>query len=92
MLPHGNAGPFPVSITGFTEGPACGPVLPGRGSCPGPGALRQRPLPKLRPRASHRAGGSLALMERCSPGMQPQGAPGTLPGLGLGNMGFVCVR
>lgn len=76
MLPHGDAGPFPVSVTGFAEGPARRPVLPGRGSCPGPGALRQCALPKLGPRASHRAGGSLPLMERCSSGMQLQGAPG----------------
>lgn len=76
VLPHGDAGPFPVSIAGFTEGPARGSVLPGRGAGPGPGALRQRPLPELRPRAPHRAGGSLPLVERCSSGMQPQGAPG----------------
>lgn len=47
VLPHGDAGPFPVSVAGSAEGPARGPVLPGRGSCPGPGALRQRPLPEL---------------------------------------------
>lgn len=76
VLPHGDAGPFPVSITGIAEGPACGSVLPGRGSCSGPGALRQCPLPKLRPWTSNRAGGSLSLMERCSSGMQTQGAPG----------------
>lgn len=72
VLPHGDAGPFPVSITGSSESPARGSVLPGRGSCPGPRALCQCPLPKLWPWAPYRAGRSFPLMERCSWGMQPQ--------------------
>lgn len=71
VLPHGDAGPFPVSVAGATEGAARGSVLPGRGPGPGSGALRQRPGPELRPGASDRAGGGVALVERCSSGMQP---------------------
>lgn len=72
MLPHGDAGPFPVSITGSSEGSARGSVLSGWSSRPSPRALCQCPFPKLWPWAPHRAGGSLSLMERCSWGMQPQ--------------------
>ncbi|KAI4796297.1 hypothetical protein KUCAC02_027845, partial [Chaenocephalus aceratus] len=49
VLPHGDAGPFPVSVAGPPEGAARGSVLPGRGPRSGPGAQRQRPLPELRP-------------------------------------------
>lgn len=66
VLPHCDAGPLPVSLTGSAEGPARGSVLPGGGSGPGAGALHQRPLPELRPQAPDGAGGSLSLMERCS--------------------------
>lgn len=45
MLPHGDAGPFPVSVAGLAEGAACGAVLPSRGSGSGAGTLQQRPLP-----------------------------------------------
>lgn len=76
VLPHGDAGPFPVSVPGIAEGPARGSILPCRGSRAGPGALRQRPLPKLRPWPSGGAGGSLPLVERCSSGMRTQAAPG----------------
>lgn len=76
VLPHGNAGPFPVSIAGLAEGPARGPVLPGRGAGPSSGALHQCTVPNHWPRAPHRAWGGLPHMERCSWGMYPQGTPG----------------
>lgn len=88
VLRHSDAGPFPVSFTSVAKGPACGPELPGRGSCSGSRALRQRPLPKLRPGAPNGAGRSLSLMERCSWGMQPLGQE-SFQVLGHGNTGFV---
>lgn len=74
VLPHGDAGPFPVSVTGSAEGPARGSVVPGGGSCAGPGALRQCPLAELRPGPPGGAGGSLPLLERCSSGRQTGGS------------------
>lgn len=44
---HSHAGPFPVSVTGVAEGPACGPVLSGRSSRSCPGTLRQCLFPEL---------------------------------------------
>lgn len=69
MFFHSDAGPFPVSVPGIAEGPACGTVLSGRCSCSCPGTLRQCLLPELRTWSTRRTGRSIPLMEGCSPGM-----------------------
>lgn len=81
VLPDGDAGALPVPIPGPAEGAACGPVVPGGGPRPGPGATQQCPLPELLPWAPDGAGGGLTIMEGCSRGIwtwrpgRPQDSP-----------------
>lgn len=63
LLPDGDAGAFPVPVTGVAESPAGGTVLPGRGASAGSGETRKCPHTEHEPWAPDGAGGGRPLME-----------------------------